>query len=117
MRPRFQADEDFNAKIIAGLRRREPSIDIQTARDAGILGLNDPQVLAVAAGEGRILISHDRETMPAHFKIFASGSDSAGLIVVSQTVEVREVIQQMRLLVWSATDALEWQNRIGFIPM
>jgi hypothetical protein len=38
MQPRFQADEDLNAKIIAGLLRREPSIDFQTAEDANILG-------------------------------------------------------------------------------
>jgi predicted nuclease of predicted toxin-antitoxin system len=116
MRLRFQADEDFNAKIIAGLLRREPSIDIQTARTAGVLGLSDPQVLAIAAADGRILISHDRETMPAHFKIFASESGSPGLIIVSQALEIREVIEQV-LLIWAITEADEWRNRIGYIPL
>ena len=27
MRPRFQADADFNHKIVVGLRRREPAFD------------------------------------------------------------------------------------------
>jgi hypothetical protein len=65
MQPRFQADEDLNAKIIAGLLRREPSIDFQTAEDANILGLPDHEVLSVASRDGRILVSHDRNTMPA----------------------------------------------------
>lgn len=116
MRLRFQADEDFNAKIIAGLLRREPSIDIQTARTAGVLVLSDPQVLAIAAAEGRILMSHDRETMPAHFKIFAPDAGSPGLIIVSQALEIREVIEQV-LLIWAVTDAEEWRNRIGYIPL
>jgi predicted nuclease of predicted toxin-antitoxin system len=90
MRPRFQADEDFNAKIIADLIRRERSVDIQTARTAGVSGKSDPQVLAITAAEGRILLSHDRETMPAHFKTFASDAGSPGLIIVSQALEIRE---------------------------
>src|SRR5665213_2280795 len=68
MRPRFQADEDFNVKIIAGLLRREPSLNIQTAKAAGVLGLCDPQVLSSAARDGRILVSHDRDTMPSYFR-------------------------------------------------
>ena len=67
---RWLADENFNAKIVAGLLRREPSIDFQTARAAGILGFPDRAVLTTAAREGRLLISHDRETMPMHFKPF-----------------------------------------------
>jgi hypothetical protein len=74
MRPRFQADENLNAKIIAGLRRREPSLDFRTAKSLGILGFPDHVVLAVSAADARILVSHDRETMPAHFAHFISRS-------------------------------------------
>lgn len=115
MRPRFQADENFNARIIAGLFRREPAIGIQTAKAAGGLGLGDPEVLASAAGEGRILVSHDRETMRGHFRDFVSGRSSAGLLIVSQTIEIREAIEQL-LLVWSASEEGEWRDRIGFVP-
>jgi len=45
MRPRFLADENLNAKIIAGLRRREPALDFQSAKTASLLGLPDPDVL------------------------------------------------------------------------
>jgi hypothetical protein len=40
MRPRFQADENLNAKIVAGLLRREPSLDFQTAKAAKLIGLS-----------------------------------------------------------------------------
>lgn len=70
MRPRFLADGNFNVKISAGLLRREPTIDYQTARAAGLRGLSDASVLAIAAREGRILVSHDRERMPSHFSRF-----------------------------------------------
>src|ERR1700728_915298 len=115
MPPRFQSDEDLNAKIIAGLLRREPSIDFQTAKAANILGLPDHDVLAVASRDGRVLVSHDRETMPAHFNRFVAHSTSAGLLIVSQNVAIREVIEQI-LIIWVASDAVQWRDRIGYLP-
>ena len=38
MRPRFQADENLSPRIIAGLLRREPSLDFQTAKAARLIG-------------------------------------------------------------------------------
>ena len=116
MRPRFQADENLNAKIIAGLLRREPSLDFQTAKTAGILGWADPEVLAIATREGRILVSHDRETMPAHFDRFISNSTSAGLLIVSQKLDLREAIEQI-LLIWAASEVEEWINQVGYLPL
>ena len=115
MRPRFQADENLNAKIIAGLLRREPLLDFQTAKAAKLNGLPDPEVLAIAARENRILVSHDRETMPDHFSRFIEGSTSAGLLIVSQKLDLGGSIEQI-LLVWSASEAEEWINRIGYLP-
>ena len=115
MRPRFQADENLNAKIIAGLLRREPSLDFQTAKAANLLGLEDLEVLAVAARDGRILVSHDRETLPAHFSRFIGESPSAGVLIVSQSLQIREAIELI-LLIWSASQAEEWSNRIGYLP-
>ena len=64
MRPQFQAAADFNHKIVLGLRRREPAVDFEDAHAAGVIGLPDPDVLHKAADLGRILISHDRKTIP-----------------------------------------------------
>jgi hypothetical protein len=70
MKIKLQADADFNEIIIQALQRREPAIDFQTADEGKIRGLLDPGVLAVAAREGRILVSHDHHTMPVHFANF-----------------------------------------------
>lgn len=115
MAPRFLADENLNAKILAGLHRREPTIDFRTAKAAGILGLPDEQVLAQAARQDRILVSHDRETMPEHFYRFIAQSKSPGLLIVSQNLALRDAIEQI-LVIWTASEADEWRNRIGFLP-
>jgi hypothetical protein len=115
MRPRFQADENLNVKIIAGVLRREPSLDFRTAKAADTLGLKDREALAAAARDGRVLVFHDRETMPARFADFIAQSISAGLLIVSQNVEIGETIEQI-LLVWAASEAHKWSNRIGYLP-
>jgi hypothetical protein len=66
------ADADFNADIVAAVVRREPSVDFQTADAADLGGLDDFQVLTLAAREGRILVTHDRRTMPIVGKLSTS---------------------------------------------
>jgi hypothetical protein len=116
MRPRFLADADFNQKIVLGLLRREPTADFQTAQQGGVLGRPDSEVLAIAARENRILISHDRATMPAHFARFTESQSSPGLILVSQEIDIGTAIEDL-LLIWAASTMEEWRDRIGFIPL
>lgn len=86
MKVRFQADADLNQILLKATLRREPSIDFQTAHAAGLVALGDQQVLAVAASEGRILVTHDRKTMPGHFAEFIATQTSPGVIVVPQKI-------------------------------
>lgn len=39
---RFAADENFNADIVRGLRRRLPELDIVRVQDVGLSGADDP---------------------------------------------------------------------------
>jgi hypothetical protein len=116
MRPRFQADADFNHKIVLGLRRREPSIDFLSAQDGGVVGVTDPDVLRIAAESGRILVSRDRKTMPSHFARFLEQRSSPGVIIVSQDLDIGAAIEDL-LLIWAATDAEEWIQYLGFVPL
>jgi len=114
--PRFLADADFNQKIVLGIRRREPSVDFLNALDGGVIGLPDPEVIGVAAQSGWILVSHDRKTMPGHFARFREARSSAGIIIVSQDLDIGAAIEDL-LLIWAATDAEEWRDHLGFVPV
>jgi Domain of unknown function (DUF5615) len=116
MRPRFLADADFNHKIAVGLRRREPSVDLLSAHDGGVVGLPDPDVISVAAESGRILVSHDRKTMPGHFARFRETRSSSGIIIVAQDLDIGLAIDDL-LLIWATTDSEEWLDRLGFVPV
>jgi predicted nuclease of predicted toxin-antitoxin system len=116
MKIKFLADADLSHLIVAALKRREPGVDFQTAREAGIEGLPDPQVLEIASRYGRILVTHDRRTMPGHFGEFIKHNASPGVFVVSQNLPPAEVAEEL-LLIWSATEAEEWVGRICSLPL
>jgi hypothetical protein len=78
---RFQADADLNEDIVTGVLRREPQVDFRTATAAGLGPLSDLEVLTLAAREGRVLVSHDRRTMPRAFAGFVSLNASPGLLI------------------------------------
>src|SRR5262245_4711178 len=116
MRPRFQADADLNEDIIMAVLRREPAVDFQTAEAAGLRGLPDDAVLALASQGNRILISHDRRTMRRHFARFIMSDNSPGVIIVSQNISIRVASEEL-LLIWAASEAEEWKNLIVELPL
>ena len=116
MSVRFQADADLNHIIVQATLRREPSIDFQTARAAGLVGLPDPEVLALVAQAGRVLVTHDRKTMPTHLAAFIEHTTSSGVIVIPQKLSVRVAVEDL-LLIWTASAAEEWRNRIQVLPL
>ena len=113
---RFQADADLNHVIVKATLRREPRIDFRTAHAAGLSGLHDRDVLALAAQAGSLLITHDRKTMPRHFAEFIQQKTSSGLIVIPQKLPIRIAVDDL-LLIWEASEAEEWMNRIQSLPL
>ncbi|MCI0390550.1 MAG: DUF5615 family PIN-like protein [Acidobacteria bacterium] len=116
MKVRFQADNDLDERIIAATKRLDPAIDFRTAPSLGLhLGVPDDQVLALAAAEGRVLVSHDRKTMPDHFERFIVNNDSPGLIIISQSLPVGRAGEWLHLI-WAASEAEEYVNSIYSLP-
>jgi hypothetical protein len=114
VRPRFQADADFNQRIVAGTVRREPAIDFRTADEAGLRGLLDPEILARTAADGRVLVSHDRKTMPHHFGELLSRGSAPGVLIFPQYLPIGVVVEEL-VLIWAATDASEWIDRLVIV--
>ncbi len=116
MKVRFQADNDLNQVIVKATVRNEPSLDFKTAHAAGLHGLDDLEVLARAAAEGRVLVSHDRKTMPRHFAKFIQTATSSGVLIAPQKLPVNNVADDL-LLIWMVNEAEEWVNRIRILPL
>jgi hypothetical protein len=106
----------LNQVIVTGILRQEPTIDFQTAFAAGLEGVKDPEVLAISAQQGRILVSHDRKTMPSEFAEFITNNQSSGVIIVSRKLPIEVIIKEL-LLIWAASSLEEWVNRIAKLPL
>lgn len=76
----------------------------------------DAEVLRRSAQQGRILVSHDRKTMPLEFAAFVASQQSSGVIIVSRTLPFATVIEEL-LLIWDASSAEKWVNRIAKLSL
>jgi hypothetical protein len=109
VKSRFQADNDLRNSIRVGVLRREPSIDFQGARAASLDCLPDPQ--------GRILVSHDENSMPGHFSDFLEGGNrSPGVLMVPQGAPVGRIIESI-VFIWVASEPDEWIDQIVWLPL
>ena len=116
MRISFQADADLNQEIVASVIRRQPQIDFQDANQACLEGLRDLEVLAQAAKEHRILVSHDKKTLPHYFAEFLETTQSPGVLIVPQRKVLIALVVEQLIMIWAASDASEWHNCICHLP-
>jgi precorrin-6B methylase 1 len=112
---RFQADNDLDYRIVRAVRQLDRGIDFQSALQAELHSKKDPSVLRIAAEHERILVSHDRKTMPQHFADFIQAVSSPGLIIVSTKLSIADSAEWLHL-VWSASESEEYVNSIFTIP-
>ncbi|SRR6185503_2213709 len=110
-------DQDLDQDILRGLMRRVPELDAVTAYDIGKSEAPDPELLAWAAEAGRVLVTHDRRTMPAHAaRRLAEGDDIAGVIVVSRRIPISTAIDELEIAVL-CSEPEEWKNLVRHIPL
>jgi hypothetical protein len=116
-RPRFLADHDLNEHIVDGVLRREPAVEFIRVRDIGLGDRPDPEVLAFAAQQGFLVVSHDVNTMVGHaYARLAAGEAMVGLLMVRQSEPIAPVIDGL-VLIWSASEAEEWTDQVRFLPL
>jgi hypothetical protein len=116
MRVKYQADADLDGRILRGLRRVAPEIDIRTAVESELQGLPDPEVLRISANTGRILVTQDRRTMPAHFTRYTALAPSPGVVLLRDAIPISTAIEEL-ILIWTASEAVEWVGRLVWIPL
>jgi hypothetical protein len=86
-------------------------------QDIGLGGLGDPELLDWAAGEGRVVVTHDVNTVTK----FASERMSEalpmpGVIIVPERMEIGSAINDLETLIECST-AADLENQIQYIPL
>ena len=111
------ADENFNGNIVRGLLRRQPMLDLIRLQDVGVSGAEDSMVLAWAAQEGRILLTHDVSTITRYAsERVQAGEPMPGVFEVSRDLSLGRAIEEILLLA-ECSLAGEWEGQVRYLPL
>jgi hypothetical protein len=109
---RLLADENFNGDIVRGLLLFQPDLDMIRVQDAGLAGAADPDLLAWAARNHRIVLTHDRATMPGYaYERVAAGENMPGVFIFDDRFAVGQAIQEILLMI-ACTCLYEGQTKV-----
>jgi len=114
--PKFLCDVNWRRRLVAGVLRGAPGVDILVHERAGLDGLDDFAVLRRARDLGRLLLTHDVGICAAFGKFVRAGEASAGLVIAPAALADRTVIESICLIA-AATDAREWVNVCQWLPL
>jgi len=114
---RLLSDEGFHGDVVSGVRLRYPEVDLVRSQDIGLLGQKDPEVLAWAAAQDRILLTNDRRTMIAfaHNRV-AQGLAMPGVFVLRPGTSIADAIEAVAMVAL-ASDPADWANEVHWLPL
>ena len=114
---RFVADENFNGNILKGLRQKYNDVDIVRIQDTALQSAADSVVLDWAAQEGRIVLTHDVQTLVnAAYERLKRSLPMPGVILVPNTLAVGVALDNLEIAV-GAGQPEDFKDCVTFIPL
>jgi hypothetical protein len=92
-------------------------IDLVRAQDVGLRQAKDPVVLAWAAEQQRIVVTHDIKTMPGFaYERVRGGLPMPGLIAVPKSIGIGRAIADL-MYIGACGRPEDFTDRIYFLPL
>ena len=114
---RWLADENFNNDLLRALLRRQPDLDIVRVQDVGLSSADDARVLAWAAQQDRVLLTHDVSTITAEaYRRAANREPMPGVFEVSRFVAISAAVEDI-LLLTECSNPGEWEGQVRYLPL
>ena len=114
---RLLADENFNGDIVRALLLRQPDLDIVRVQDVGFVGVGDPDILDWAAANDRIILTHDRATLPDYaYERLAVGENMPGVFILNDRFPVGDATREILLMI-ACSEQAEWRDRVVYLPL
>ena len=115
---RLASDADVHGNILRGLHRRKPALDLVRVQDALPEGTPDPEILAWAAVENRVLITNDRNTMVGFaYQRVAAGEPVPGLIITTVEQSIGMAIDDILLIAECMPEEEIKDKVVIFLPL
>jgi len=119
MKVRFLLDEHLSPRLKTALLRLAPAVDVLRVGDPGAptLGTPDPELLRYLEISQHMLVTSNRASMPAHLEAhWAAGGHLWGLLWIRPGTTLGRLAQELHLI-WEASEAEEWADRVAWIPL
>jgi predicted nuclease of predicted toxin-antitoxin system len=114
---RFLADENFDNRFLRALVRKDAAVDVMRVQDTEIYQADDPTVLEWAAEHGRVLLTHDVQTMIGFaFERVRAGKPMPGVIEIDRYAPIGDVVEDI-LIAAVATAEGELEGLVTYIPL
>ena len=111
------SDENFDGYLVRRLKQQLPGLDLVRIQDTSIYGASDDVVLEWAAAEGRILLTHDLNTIPKFaYERVKARKPMPGVFAVPRLASLDKIAQDLLVLVECSLDK-EWENQIVYLPL
>lgn len=105
----YYMDEHLPAQVPQGLRRL--GIDVLTAREAGRCGLPDPDQLAFATAEERVMVTFDTDDLALH----RAGVRHAGIAWTPHRKYQFGGLTRLLELLHAVADRDQMRNRVEYL--
>ncbi len=118
MKIRFLLDENLSPRLKVALLRLNPTIDVLRIGEPGSPPLStlDPEILHYLDTSQRLLVTNNRNSMPNHLAAhWAAGGHIWGLFWVRPKTPIGKLAQEL-FLIWEASEAEEWIDKLDWIP-
>lgn len=114
----YLVDESVPEQLMDALIQREPAIEISIVGQemAPPKGTSDPEVLLFAEKEKLALITLDKKSMARHVANHqAAGHQTWGIFNLRSGFSVLRYVKNL-VLIWSASEAEDWRDRMEWLP-
>lgn len=111
------ADENLDGNIVRALLRRINGLDLVRVQDLGLSGWDDPAILQWAAEQGRILVTHDVQTVTRFaYERVEAGLPMPGVIEVISSAPIGQLVDDLVLVIECYEDG-DLDGQVLYLPL
>ncbi len=114
---RLMFDENFDHRILRGLESQLPDLDFIVVQYTEFRGAKDPQLLARAAEQNRVLVTHDLKTIPKFvYERVAAKLPTSGVIAIPDSMPIGQAIEELAILI-ACSEPNEFADIMRYLPL
>ena len=104
---KYYLDEHVHPGVTKALEQR--SVDVLTAQQAGMLGVDDEKHLQFSTSHGRVIFTQDDDFLDLHWRM-----KHGGIVYAHQKTPMRQIIEGL-ILIYEALTEDEMKNHVEYL--